>query len=173
MIDVDAARLLARYRMWADRLTFDAVAALPPGEAARRRPTPLGTMIGTLNHTYLMDLVWRAHLEGREHGFVARDLVLHEELAELWRAQQAIGRWYADWAERQTTRSLGEAVRFRFIGGEPGTMTRGGILLHVVNHATYHRGWIAEMLFQVPAPSPTTDLPVYLGQLGLRADRSG
>jgi uncharacterized damage-inducible protein DinB len=42
-------------------------------------------------------------------------------------------------------------------------MTRGAILLHVVNHATYHRGWIAEMFFDVPARNPTTDLPVFLG----------
>ena len=33
----------------------------------------------------------------------------------------------------------------------------------MINHATYHRGWVAEMFFQVPAPNPTTDLPVYLG----------
>ena len=28
----------------------------------------------------------------------------------------------------------------------------------------YHRGWIADMFFQVPARNPTTDLPVYLGE---------
>jgi uncharacterized damage-inducible protein DinB len=46
-------------------------------------------------------------------------------------------------------------------------MTRGDILLHVVNHATYHRGWVAEMFFHVPACNPATDLPVYLSNLGL------
>jgi hypothetical protein len=30
-------------------------------------------------------------------------------------------------------------MHFRFIGGERGTMIRGDILLHVVNHATCHR----------------------------------
>ena len=44
-------------------------------------------------------------------------------------------------------------------------MSRADILLHVVNHATYHRGWVAEMFFQVPARNPTTDLPVYLKTL--------
>ena len=51
-------------------------------------------------------------------------------------------------------------------------MTRRDILLHVVNHATYHRGWIADMFFQVPARNPTTDLPVYLGRLRLDPTRS-
>lgn len=62
--------------------------------------------------------------------------------------------------------SLDETVHFKFIGGEPGAMTRSDILQHVVAHSTYHRGWIAEMFFQVPARNPTTDLPVYLRSLG-------
>jgi uncharacterized damage-inducible protein DinB len=164
MIDLRSARLLSRYRMWADQLTFDAVAALPPGEAEKERPTLFKTMIGTLNHNHVVDLIWQAHLEGRDHGFKARNLVLHEGLPGLWRAQQAINQWYIDWSDGQSAQSLDETVRFRFIGGEPGAMTRGDILLHVVNHATYHRGWIAEMFFQVPARNPTTDLPVYLSR---------
>lgn len=163
MIDVRAARLLGGYRLWADQLTFEAVAALPPGEATRQRPTPLKSILGTLNHICVVDLIWQAHLKGRDHGFKARDLMLHDDLAELWSAQQAVDRWYIDWSERQTARSLDETVNFRFVDGKSGAMTRGDILLHVINHATYHRGWVAEMFFQVPAPNPTTDLPVYLG----------
>jgi uncharacterized damage-inducible protein DinB len=162
MTTVSHARTIARYRMWADRLTFDAVAALPPGEATKERPTLFKTMVGTLNHNYVIDLIWQAHLEGREHGFTARNVVLHPELSDLWQAQQAVNRWYIDWSERQSQASLDEIVNFTFIGGEKSSMSRGDILLHVVNHATYHRGWVAEMFFQVPAKNPTTDLPVFL-----------
>jgi uncharacterized damage-inducible protein DinB len=159
MIDLGSARLLARYRMWADQNTFDAVAALPPGEAAKERTNPLKSMIGTLNHIYLVDLVWQAHLEGRE------------DLPGLRTAQQTINQWYIELSDDQSAESLDEIVRFRFISGEPGAMTRGEILLHVVNHATYHRGWIAEMFFQVPARNPTTDLPVYLSNLHRSPER--
>ena len=41
-------------------------------------------------------------------------------------------------------------------------MTRGEILLHIVNHTSYHRGFVAQMFYEVPARPPTTDLPVYL-----------
>ena len=44
-------------------------------------------------------------------------------------------------------------------------MTRGEMLLHVVNHGSYHRGWVAEMFFDVPAANPATDLPVYLREM--------
>ncbi|HUN42926.1 MAG TPA: DinB family protein [Acetobacteraceae bacterium] len=167
-MDTQTARVLADYRGWADRLTFEAVAALPPGEATRQRPTLFKTVIGTLNHNLLIDKVWQAHIEGRDHGFQARNVSLHQDLDELWTAQQAMNRWWIDWSAAQSPESLAEPVRFRFIGGEESTMTRGEILLHVVNHGSYHRGWVAEMFFDVPAANPATDLPVYLREMARR-----
>jgi uncharacterized damage-inducible protein DinB len=34
--------------------------------------------------------------------------------------------------------------------------------LHVVNHSTYHRGFVADHFNQIPSRPPTTDLPVFL-----------
>ena len=167
-MDTATARMLADYRGWADRLTFEAVAALPPGEATKQRPTLFKTVIGTLNHNYLIDLVWQAHVEAREHGFQARNVLLHAGLDDLWTAQQAMNRWWIDWSAVQSPESLAEPVTFRFIGGEESVMTRGDILLHVVNHGSYHRGWVAEMFFDVPAANPATDLPVYLRDMARR-----
>jgi uncharacterized damage-inducible protein DinB len=165
MLTPAAARRLARYNAWADRLIYAAVAALPPGEAAKQRPTLFKSMIGTLNHIYLIDLMWQAHLEGRPHGFKVRNIVLHAELAELSRAQEAIDAWFIDWAAQQSEAQLAEPVSFTLTSGNSGTMTRGEMLLHVVNHTTYHRGWVADLFFQVPAHPPETDLPVFLREV--------
>jgi len=165
-MDAATAGLFAQYRAWADKLTYEAVAALPSGEITKARPTLFKTIIGTLNHNFLIDRVWQAHLEGRDHGFKARNLILHAELDDLWTAQQAMNRWWIDWSEVQSDARLDEDVSFRFIDGGASAMTRGAMLLHVVNHASYHRGWIAEMFFDVPARNPTTDLPVFLRERG-------
>ena len=161
-MDVATALLFVRYRAWADRLTFDAVAALPPGEAGKPRQTLFKTIVGTLNHNLLIDMVWQAHIEGREHGFKARNLVIHADLPALCTAQRAMNQWWIDWCAAQTDNSLEEPVRFRFIDGGDSVMTRGAILLHVVNHGSYHRGWIAEMFYEMPRKPPATDLPVFL-----------
>jgi uncharacterized damage-inducible protein DinB len=159
---VAGARMLARYNAWANRLIYDAVAALPPGEAVKERTTLFKNMVHTLNHNYVIGLIWQAHLEGREHGFSARNTRDHPPLDELRRSQESVDRWYLDWTASLSDASLGEEVRFTLIGGTPGVMTRGEILLHVVNHTTYHRGFVADMFYQVPAKPPTTDLPVFL-----------
>jgi|SRR5215472_10642254 len=162
MMNPEGAMALARYKRWADELTLTAVAALPDGEAARERPTLFKSIIGTLNHSYVVDLIWQANLEGRAHRFTARDVVPYPELEALTAAQRRVNQWLLAWGEAQTVASLGEAVSFRQISGEHGTMSRGEILLHIVNHATYHRGWVSDLFFQVPAKPPTTDWNVFL-----------
>jgi uncharacterized damage-inducible protein DinB len=173
MISPDTAQVLAQYKSWADERTFDSVAALPPEELTRERPTLFKTIIGTMNHSYLVDLIWQAHLQGRSHGFTARNLVLHEELAQLRQAQQRFNDWLKGWGAAQSETALHETVHFKFVSGEDGALTRGAILLHIVNHATYHRGWVSDLFFQVPGKPPTTDLCVFLGITAAMARAGG
>jgi uncharacterized damage-inducible protein DinB len=155
--------MLTRYNTWANQLIFDAVAALPEGEATKPRDSLFKNMVHTLNHNYVIDLIWQAHLEGREHDFTARNTPGHPPLEELRTKQQVIDDWYIAWSDAQTEATLAQAVHFTLIGGNRGVMTRGEILLHIVNHTTYHRGFVADLMYQVPgARPPTTDLPVYL-----------
>jgi uncharacterized damage-inducible protein DinB len=150
--------MLTRYAEWADIKLYDTIARLPPQELVKEQKIVFGSLIRTLEHVYAMDLVWQAHLRGREHGFISRTPALHADFATLRAAQAGIDQWYIRTAE--------EIVNFNFIGGSPGSMTRAEIVLHVVNHKTYHRGHIADMLFQIPVQPPTTDLPVFLRVAG-------
>lgn len=157
--------MLARYNEWANGRLFDAVAALPAGEASKQRPSLFKTIIGTLNHNLVVALIWQAHLERREHGFKARNMVLHPELEALRRAQGEIDQWFVAWAEAQTPASFDELLDFKFISGKAGRMTSGEMLLHVVTHNSYHRGWVVERFAEVPMKTPDLDLPIYLGEI--------
>lgn len=156
------ARTLTRYNAWANKLFFDALAELPEGEASKPRVSVFKSMTHTLNHNYVIGRIFQAHLEGREHGYTARNTPDSPPLANLWRAQQEIDAWYVAWSDAQTEAALAETVKFTFVGGGQGAMTRGEILLHITNHSTYHRGYVADFFYQVPARPPTTDLPVFL-----------
>jgi len=164
MITPQAARMLTRYNHWANELIFEAVAALPTGEPTKQRPSLFKNMVHTLNHNYVIDLIWQAHLEGRDHGFTARNTPGHPPLEELRKQQRVIDTWYVAWSDRMTEAALAEKLRFTLIGGNEGAMTRAEILLHIVNHTSYHRGFVGDLFYQVPGEHrpPTTDLPVYL-----------
>ena len=156
------SRMLTRYNHWANKVMFDAVAALPEGEATKERKSLFKNIVHTLNHNYVIGLIWQAHLQGRDHGMTARNTPDHPPLAELWKKQQAIDEWYIAWSDDLTEQKLDAPMNFTLIGGNKGVMTQYEILTHVVTHSSYHRGFAADLFFQVPARPPTMDLPVYL-----------
>jgi uncharacterized damage-inducible protein DinB len=161
MSELDTARLLTRYNAWANELLFAAVASLPEGEALRPRQSLFSNMVKTLHHNYIIDRIFQAHLDGREHGYSTRSTAEYPPLGELWQAQGALDAWYVEWSQRVSEEALGELVEFTFVGGGRGAMTRYEMVLHVVNHTTYHRGFVADLFYQVPALPPVTDLPVF------------
>ena len=162
MMTLRTARMLTRYNQWANTLIFDAVAKLPEGEATKPRVSLFKNMVHMLNHGYVIDKMFQAHLEDRPHGYTARNTAEHPPLAELWRLQQEIDAWYIAWSDALTPATIDEKVHFGYVGGGEGTLSRGEILLHIVNHTTYHRGFVGEMIYGLKIPAPTTDLTVYL-----------
>lgn len=163
-------RTLTRYNAWADKMIYAAVAALPEGEATKPRDTLFKNIVHMLNHNYVIDRIFQAHLEGREHGYAARNTPDHPPLDALWPLQTEVDDWYVAWSDRVTPAELDERIEFTFVGGGEGAMTRAEIILHIVNHTSYHRGFVADLFYQVPARPPTTDLPVFLRDVTLALD---
>jgi uncharacterized damage-inducible protein DinB len=164
------ARMLARYKAWAGRMIYEAAARLPEGEFTRPRKSVFKSIAHMLNHIYVIDRVFQAHLEGRAHGYGARNTPDHPPLEELRREQEDMDAWYVALSDRLTPESATEKIRFEFIGGGKGEMTRAEILLHIVNHGTYHRGFVADFFYQIPIQPPATDLTVYLRDAPPRLD---
>jgi uncharacterized damage-inducible protein DinB len=153
---------LARYKAWADAQLYAMLAALSVDQLTAPTPIFAGSILRTLNHVYLMDVVWKSHLLGIPHDLKTRNPETAPPFSELRDAQRDIDAWYTDCAAMMTLEALDEIVHFRFIGGGEGAMRREDIVLHVVNHTTYHRGHITAMLNQIGHRPRATDLPVYL-----------
>lgn len=159
-------QMLMRYRAWADRLLFPALAAMPEEALTQPQPIIFGSLLRTLHHLQAMDLVWKAHLEGVPHGFTSRNPEHCPAFGALREVQYKLDDWYIQYANTLDDHTCDETVRFTFIGGGEGAMRRGDMLLHVANHATYHRGHVAMMMYSLSGNVPTTDLPVFLREEG-------
>ena len=159
---IENIRMLTRYKAWADDITFSAVSTLPNGEATKHRNTRFGNMVHTLNHVYVIDAIFKAHLLGQSHDYTARNTENCPPLADLLKLQKEMDKWYIDYADSISEEKLSEIVKFQFVGGGEGSMSRTDMVIHVVNHSTYHRGFVGDMMYQVPAIPPANDLPVFL-----------
>ncbi|MBD2110302.1 MULTISPECIES: DinB family protein [Cyanophyceae] len=158
----EIAKRLTRYKAWANEITFSAVKSLPEGEATKERKTRFRNMVHTLNHTYVIDCIFKAHLEKEIHPYTARNTETHPPLEDLWQAVKTVDQWYVDYAHSISEQEWLDIVNFQFVDGGEGAMSRSEIILHVVNHGTYHRGFVSDMMYQVPAVPPANDLTVYL-----------
>ncbi|WP_218572354.1 DinB family protein [Pseudomonas sp. SCB32] len=158
----DSLKMLVRYKAWANELTFESVMNLPEGEALRPRQTRFGNMVHTLNHVYVVDDIFRHHLQDKKHHYTARNTEHPSPLGDLWSAVQAMDRWYIELVDTWSAKDLSKVVHFEFVGGGKGVMTQEEIVLHLVNHATYHRGFVGDMIYQIPVTPPSNDLPVFI-----------
>jgi uncharacterized damage-inducible protein DinB len=156
---------LARYKNWANRLLFAEITKLPEDALVAPQAIVFGNLLRTLNHVLAMDFVWRSHLLGKPHELTTRNPDFCPSLEEIRIAQQEMDAWYIDYADALGAPTRNEMVHFFFIGGGPGVMTREDIVLHVVNHGTYHRGHVAQMMRGTSGSVPITDYPVYLKTL--------
>jgi uncharacterized damage-inducible protein DinB len=154
--------MLLQYKAWANRIAFESVMAIPAEEALKPRVTTFKNMVHTLNHVYVVDDIFRHHLVGRRHSYSARNTELTPPLDELWARMQEMDRWYLDLVRGWQADDVSSMVHFEFVGGGAGAMTKDEIILHLVNHSTYHRGFVGDMLKQVPYYWPANDLTVFL-----------
>jgi len=125
------------------------------------RKTRYRNIVHTLNHVYVIDSVFKAHLLGREHGHSARNTPDHPPLADLWQAVRELDNWYVEHTSTLSAPEFDRSISFRFIGGGTGVMTCGEMLLHVVNHGTYHRGQIAAKVRELGGKPVSTDYIYY------------
>lgn len=156
------ARMMTHYMAWADSLMLASVASLPNEEIVKPRKALFGTIAHTFNHIVVVHKIFQAHLEGKTHPYTARNTDTSPPFTEVRQQLEQMDQYYVRLAARLSDAELGERVEFTFVGGGDGAMTRLEILLHLVNHATYHRGFISDMLFQIPHQAGANDLPVFL-----------
>jgi uncharacterized damage-inducible protein DinB len=149
-------RLMMSYSAWANSRLFETLAAVPVDAPA------LAGMLKTLNHAYVVDLIWQAHLQGRPHGFPERNTAVQPSLPTLRVLQADSDRWYSRYADALGDTAQDELVHFEFVDGGASAMTRAQMLLHIANHKTYHRGYVAQMLYGMGGKPPVMDLPVFL-----------
>lgn len=136
---------------------FARLAEIPPEHAAQ-----LHTCIRTLNHIYVVDRIFRAHLSGEARPFDATNTKGTPGLAQLGSDVAATDAWYEQYVAGLDDAQLAHVIDFRFTDGDAGRMSREEILLHVVTHGGYHRGNVGQVLKSISMAPPRDLYTKYL-----------
>ncbi|MEZ5419821.1 MAG: DinB family protein [Vicinamibacterales bacterium] len=162
-VPVETLRTHLRYTAWATSRLVGAAAALTPEELTRDFRSADRHVLGTLVHVYAADRVWLRRIEGEPPGpFLEPERDMHlSVLQHDWPA--LLDRWQA-WAA--TLADANGVARYQDLQGRPHATPLWQIVLHVVNHATHHRGQAAAMIRAMGHTPPPLDLIRYYREAG-------
>jgi uncharacterized damage-inducible protein DinB len=159
-------RLHIEFMKWADDTTFAALLQVPADRLSHDMGSSFQSMLGTLNHAYLAEQVWIKRVQGNPFSRIA-DFEAPADLNALGQAWPGLHRTWMDWS-----RSVVDWQQLSVQGGPQGKeyqMPLWQIVMHLVNHGSYHRGQVATMLRQNGIKPPGTDLVAFYRTLK-RAD---
>jgi len=151
---------LFKYKAWVNEELFERFASIDPDAHQSEQHAA----IRLLNHVYVVDRIFAAHVSGVKHNYTGTNTSDTPAFEELRYAVAKSDRWYVDYVGELSPESLQEMIRFTFVDGTLGCMSREEILAHVATHGDYHRGAVGRILH----PASVEPFTVYLHKTDAR-----
>ena len=144
-MNVDQIRHQLAYSTWASRRLVAVVETLPEEQRQKEVGVSHKSIAGTLGHIHFGDRIWLSRILPNV------DLNSWEEVQEKWSA----------WASGLNADNLLQDIEYKDTRGNSHSTPAWQIVLHVVNHATLHRGQVMSLLRQSGIAPPQIDLITY------------
>jgi uncharacterized damage-inducible protein DinB len=155
---MNSIRYLFAHKSSSNHELFNAVAAVQQADHA----DVVHAAIRMLNHIYVVDKIFQAHLLGEQHPYSSTNTESTPEVDELQFNVAETDGWYEKYVSTASAAELNERVAFKFTDGDTGTMSREEMLLHVITHGAYHRGNVGQMLKSISVVPPRDLLTKFL-----------
>lgn len=162
-------QLLATYNRWMNEKLYCAAGSLPADALTADRQAFFGSILGTLNHLLVADLIWLRrfadHPASHEIRAVldipaprALDEVLLADFVELEQQRVWLDERICGWIASLREEDLDTTLAYSSMKGVPARKNLHSLLAHLFNHQTHHRGQVTALLAQAGVDYGTTDL---------------
>ena len=157
-----------RFTRWASDRMLQAARALTKEELHRYLYSSYPSVHATLLHIFRSDRIWLSRVTAKpisptEPGEESLTL---DALEQKW---HAVHDQFIAWASALSQQQIDGDLDYVNMKGEAHTLAIWQIVLHVVNHGSYHRGQLTTMLRQLAHVPPNTDLSTYYLSLRKRS----
>ncbi len=158
-LSVEDLRDHVSYSAWASQRLVHAASELSEAELLRDFQTSDRSVLGTLVHTFAADRLWLARLQRSPRPQYSSEAdyhlpVLEHEWPEVYRQWDRLLKDLSDDEARAD-------LTYQDMGGNTWTQPVWQLVLHVVNHATHHRGQAAGFLRSMGRVPPVVDLVAF------------
>ncbi|EGW21703.1 DinB family protein [Methylobacter tundripaludum] len=158
--------LLSRYNQWMNDKLYNTAAQLPADEIARDRGAFFGSLLGTLNHIMVADIIWLQRFSEHPAQHPALDQIrampkpktLPDDFTALSAERRNVDATIISWCEQLDASDLNHKLAYHNMKGEPAIKNFASLMLHFFNHQTHHRGQATTLLSQQGLDVGVTDL---------------
>jgi uncharacterized damage-inducible protein DinB len=146
------------YNRWANDKILGAAGDLTNDELNRYLYTSHHGILGTLDHIHRADRIWMNRLQGGPRLTLKdfEDQKTLESLEGIW--LPLLDQW-RDWV---STADLDGTLNYVNLAGKAASIKIWQLVLHLVNHSSYHRGQVITMVRQLGHTPVQTDLSAYV-----------
>jgi uncharacterized damage-inducible protein DinB len=164
-MEVKRLQELYKFNTWATAKMLDAVSRLTPEEFTKDLRNSFGSVRDTLVHVMSADWIWLERWRGISPKAMlsAADFPTIASLRARW---MAIESQRAEFVSNVTQESAEKIITYVNTKGETWRYPLWQMLVHVVNHSTYHRGQVTTMLRQLGAEPAATDFLLFYDEGG-------
>jgi len=169
---IDTPQFLAKYNALANIEMNKVLALLAPGDWSRDLNGFYSSFRSLLGHLYTADIAWLIRftnvrpfqaLKGGPFDFPpAPGQVPFDTFAEYLERRATLDSIITAFVEELTDADLAKNVSYRNFRGDDLTKNFGGLVLHLFNHQTHHRGMVALYLDQLDVPNDFNSISSFL-----------
>ena len=154
--------MMAAYNAWANDRLYAAAAVVSEEDYRRDVGAFFRSLMGTLNHLYVTDVLWMARLRELPLPPWTLDHVPHPRLRDLTARRRTLDRDIRGYVVSLEQSDLDAEFSYRRVStNEVFTQRRGDVLAHFFNHQTHHRGQAHMILSVLDQDPPSLDLLLY------------
>jgi uncharacterized damage-inducible protein DinB len=155
-----AVREMLAYTVWADRAVLSALGSVALEDVTRDTGSSYPSLLATIGHILGAERVWLSRFVGNP-GY----LPALSDYASLAAVREGFEEFWPELESYMASLDL-PGLEFELTWTNTKGVTRTQpvyrLLLHFVNHSSYHRGQLVTMLRQLGYEPPGTDMVYYL-----------
>lgn len=163
-------QLMADYNCRMNRQVYQASSQLGKGDLQKDVGAFFGSVLGSLNHILVGDLVWLARFSNHSNDYeslkqldkyrkpMQLNSLLYPEFSELYNVRQEVDLMIQTWVRNETKEEHFELdLTYSNTKDETSSRCFGELVSHLFNHQTHHRGQITTLLYQFGYDVGVTD----------------
>lgn len=162
-------QLMSQYNQWMNQKVYQAARELGDEVITEDRGAFFGSLLGTLNHIYVADIIWlrrfAQHPKQYQNlqqlptlpDYKSLDRTVANDLETLDDLRQELDRTIINWCQELKSEDLESNLQYSDTKGNPYQKNFGQLIHNLFNHQTHHRGQATTLISQQGLDIGVTD----------------